>query len=252
MADAAGPPPRGKNLVKVAEVAYAMKKRALEERDEADANAEKKQKHLAAIANEVICPITHELPIKPVTAEDGKIYEEKAIREWFLQKDGDPTSPSTGAVIGTRLLPAPQARNTIEALIKSGAIEGELAEAWREKLENKLKVKEVGLKAEGGDGTAMWQLGLWYDFGRQGLPIDAVQSRAWYERSAAARDPKGMAAFGDALLCGWGGPQNTALGLVMASQAAELGSDLGRIFLARPFSKANGAWQRILSEHGFG
>ena len=88
-------------------------------------------------------------------------------------------------------------------------------------------MKEVGLKAEGGDGTAMWQLGLWYDFGRQGLPIDAVQSRAWYERSAAARDPKGMAAFGDALLCGWGGPQNTALGLVMASQAAELGSDLG-------------------------
>ena len=130
--------------------------------------------------------------------------------------------------------------------------QGELAEAWREKLENKLKVKEVGLKAEGGDGTAMWQLGLWYDFGRQGLPIDAVQSRAWYERSAAARDPKGMAAFGDALLCGWGGPQNTALGLVMASQAAELGSDLGAYILARPFSKANGAWQRILSEHGFG
>ncbi len=65
MADAAGPPPRGKNLVKVAEVAYAMKKRALEERDEADANAEKKQKHLAAIAKEVICPITHELPINP-------------------------------------------------------------------------------------------------------------------------------------------------------------------------------------------
>ena len=50
MADAAGPPPRGKNLVKVAEVAYAMKKRALEERDEAHANAEKQQKTLTAIA----------------------------------------------------------------------------------------------------------------------------------------------------------------------------------------------------------
>ena len=50
---------------------------------------------------EFICPITHELPIKPVTAEDGKIYEEKAIREWWAQKDGEPTSPSTGAVIGT-------------------------------------------------------------------------------------------------------------------------------------------------------
>ena len=71
-------------------------------------------------------------------------------------------------------------------------------------------------------------------------PIDAVQSRAWYERSAAARDPKGMAAFGDALLCGWGGPQNTALGLVMASQAAELGSDLGAYILGQAFFK--GQW----------
>jgi len=77
---------------------------------------------MKSIAREFICPITHELPIKPVTAEDGKIYEEKAIREWWSQKDGDPTSPSTGAVIGTKLLPAPQARNTIEALVKSGAI----------------------------------------------------------------------------------------------------------------------------------
>ena len=29
-------------------------------------------------------------------------------------------------------------------------------------------------------------------------------------------------------------------------------AEWARIFLARPFSKANGAWQRILSEHGFG
>ena len=64
--------------------------------------------------------------------------------------------------------------------------------------------------------------------------------RPWYERSAAARDPKGMAAFGDALLCGWGGPQNTALGLVMASQAAELGSDLGAYILGQAFFK--GQW----------
>ena len=48
-ADAADPQWRGKNLVKVAD---ALKKRALEERDEADANAEKKQKTLAAIAKE--------------------------------------------------------------------------------------------------------------------------------------------------------------------------------------------------------
>ena len=87
---------------------------------------------MKSIAREFICPITHELPIKPVTAEDGKIYEEKAIREWWSKKDGEPTSPSTGAVIGTKLLPAPQARNMIETLVKSGAIEGEIAQAHDE------------------------------------------------------------------------------------------------------------------------
>ena len=102
---------------------------------------EKKQKvALTAIAKEFVCPITQELPIKPVTAEDGKIYEEKAIREWFSKKDGAPTSPSTGAVIGTKLFPAPQARNTIEALVKSGAIDGEIAEAWQKKLEQESEV----------------------------------------------------------------------------------------------------------------
>ena len=236
-ADAAGPPPRGKNLVKVAEVAYAMKKRALEERDEADANAEKKQKHLAAIAKEWICPITHELPIKPVTAEDGKIYEEKAIREWFSKKDGEPTSPSTGAVIGTKLFPAPQARNTIEALVESGAIAGEIAEAWQKKLEQETLVKEMRAKAEAGDGEAMWELGGWYQSGEHGLAKDKTQARAWYKCSAAVRYPQGMARFGDCLLNGYGGPQDIALGLDMIRQAAALGSDLAFYLLGWAFFK---------------
>ena len=221
--------------MKVAEVAYAMKKRALEERDEADANAEKKQKHLATIAREVICPITHELPIKPVTAEDGKIYEEKAIREWFLQKDGDPTSPSTGAVIGTRLLPAPQARNIIEELVKSGDIDDELATAWKQKLEDEKLVKETRAQAECGNGDAMYSLGVWYAQGQYGLSEDEAQARAWLERSAAARNPTGLATFGFCLLRGIGGPQDSALGLVNVSQAAALGSDSAAYLLGSAF-----------------
>ena len=227
--------------MKVAEVAYAMKKRALEERDEADANAEKKQKHLAAIAKEWICPITHELPIKPVTAEDGKIYEEKAIREWFSKKDGEPTSPSTGAVIGTKLFPAPQVRNTIETLIQSGDIDDELATAWKHKLAEKLlfekEVKEMRAKAKGGDGEAMWELGRWYQFGSNGLAEDMAQARAWYERSATARDPKGMGSFGAYLLLGIGGSKETSLGLVNVTEAAHLGSELGAYLLGEAFFK---------------
>ena len=215
--------------MKVAEVAYAMKKRALEERDEADANAEKKQKHLATIAREIVCPITHELPIKPVTAEDGKIYEEKAIREWFSKKDGEPTSPSTGAVIGTKLFPAPQARNIIEELIKSGDIDDELAEAWKQKLADEKVVKEWRAKAEVGDGYAMLRLGARY------AGEDDVQSRAWFELSAAERDPKGMAMFSSHLLRGIGGPQDNVFGVMNVTQAAELGSEYGAYLLGKAF-----------------
>ena len=142
-----------------------------------DASPEKKQKKaLTAIAKEFVCPITQELPISPVTAEDGKIYEETAIREWFSKKDGEPTSPSTGAVIGTKLFPAPQVRNTIETLIQSGDIDDELAEAWKQKLAQEDLVKQMRAKAEAGDGKAMCELGAWYSHGTNGLAKDRVQA----------------------------------------------------------------------------
>ena len=197
---------------------------------------EKKQKvALTAIAKEFVCPITQELPIKPVTAEDGKIYEEKAIREWFSKKDGAPTSPSTGAVIGTKLFPAPQARNTIEALVKSGAIDGEIAEAWQKKLEQESEVAVTRADAEGGDGKSMYRLGRWYENGECGLAKDDVQARAWHERSAAARDPMGMARFGEFLLAGRGGSAERPLGLVLVTEAATLGSDLAAWRLGESF-----------------
>ena len=206
----------------------------------ASPSKEKCVEAMQSIAREFICPITHELPIKPVMAEDGKIYEEKAIREWWSQKDGDPTSPSTGAVIGTKLLPAPQARNTIEALVESGAIAGELAEAWKQKLELETLVKETRAKAEGGDGQAMHLLGVWYQDGKNGLAMDKTQARAWYERSAAVRDPRGIAAFGEYLVLGIGGPMVNVRGLVMVSQAATLGSNLGAYLLGKACFK--GIW----------
>ena len=196
------------------------------------------------IATEFLCPVTHELPIAPVMAKDGVVYERAAIERWFETKEGDPTSPSTGAVIGTELIPAPQIRNTIEALVKSGAIDGELATAWKQKLAlarkqklaDETKVQETRAKAEGGDAEAMYELGMWYQFGGCGLAKDEAQARAWLERSAAARNPKGMACFGRNLLLGIGGPQDNALGFVNVTAAAELGSDFGAYLLGIAFS----------------
>ena len=186
------------------------------------------------VAADLVCPITQELPFDPVMAEDGKIYERNAIVEWLGRER---TSPVTRAHMGRRLLPAIQTKNTISTLIKSGAIDGELAEAWRGKLEDEKAVNECRARAEDGDGEAMWRLGSWSGHGQYGLAKDAAQARAWYERSAAARDPRGMAGFGSCLLNGYGGPKNTSLGWVYITDAAHLGSDVGAYLLGEAFLK---------------
>ena len=211
---------------------------AIDLTEEASPQEKKMRASINDVAADLSCPITQELPIEPVMAKDGKIYERTAILEWFRKKDGEATSPSTGKVIGTELLPAVQVRNTIEALVKSGAIAGELAEAWKQKLADETLVKETRAKADGGDGQAMYSLGVWYKKGSRGLTKDKAQARAWYERSAATRDPRGMGTLGECLLLrGSGGPQNTALGLVMVSQGAAFGSDVGAYYLGRAFFK---------------
>ena len=55
------------------------------------------------------------------------------------------------------------------------------------------------------------------------------------ERSSAAHNPKGIANFGECLLCGFGGPENTALGLVLSTDAAHLGSNLASCTLGEAF-----------------
>ena len=97
------------------------------------------------------------------------------------------------------------------------------------KLEDEKVVKEWRAKAEVGDGYAMLRLGARY------AGEDDVQSRAWFERSAATRNPPGMAMFGECLLRGIGGPKDNVLGLVNATEAAHLGSNLGAYRLGWAF-----------------
>ena len=86
----------------------AAKKRACDADADAvdltdDESPEKKHKvALNAIAEELICPITQELPVEPVLAEDGRIYEKKDLLQWF-GTDREAKSPTTGDIIGTTL-----------------------------------------------------------------------------------------------------------------------------------------------------
>ena len=69
--------------------------------------------------DELVCPITHELPIDPVIARDGRIYERSAIKTWFESKD---TSPCTNKKIGKLLVRAPHVKNIIKKIILTGVV----------------------------------------------------------------------------------------------------------------------------------
>ena len=123
---------------------FAMSKRPLSDAAAAEAATAEAKKFKSAIdtlADEFLCPITSELPVDPVMAEDGRVYERKAIKEWFATKPEDEVkSPITNELMGKKLLPAVQVRNTIKAMVQSGAISGEKADAWNKRLAEEQEV----------------------------------------------------------------------------------------------------------------
>ena len=114
------------------------KSKALEE---AEGKASKFQKTLDDGAEEFVCPITQELPIDPVLAEDGRVYERSAITAWLRTNN---TSPHTREAMGSKLTPIMQVKNLISSMVKSGAISGEKAGAWTQKLAGKARSRRHG------------------------------------------------------------------------------------------------------------
>jgi hypothetical protein len=187
-----------------------------------------------SIADNWLCPITLELPIDPVTAEDGKIYERSAIEQWLRTKR---TSPSTNNHMGRRLFPAPQAKSTIEALVKSGAVSDDKAKAWKAKLKNEEKVKKWREAAEVGDADAMRKLARSYQNGEYGHPKDFKQAREWLKRGAELGNVVCMGGYGEYLLEGLGGDVVNALGMFYTSRAAERSCCLAYLLLGFGFAR---------------
>ena len=171
--------------------------------------------------NEFLCPITFSLPVDPVTAEDGKVYERSAIEEWLKQQR---KSPVTNLPMGTKLLPALQVKNMIRAMVTSGALTGDKVDAWKLKLEEEEKVAEMRRKAEAGEGWAMFNLGVWYKFGQKGLAKDAAKAFEWYEKSHEAGYAGGTGCLGWCYLDGYGVPKCLARGAMLLGEATRGGS----------------------------
>lgn len=178
-----------------------------------------------SIAEEFVCPITQELPLEPVTAEDGRIYERNAIERCIRHQRDNVRSPYTNERMGDKLLPALQVFNTIRHLVESKAIDEELSARWKERMEEKKRVERMRSRAESGDTEAMYTLGRWCTDG-QNLPKDERSAFKWYKKAADNQCPKGMAAAGFCLLFGCGVERNEPYAVHLLSLAANCGCDV--------------------------
>ena len=195
------------------------------------------------VADEYVCPITAELPIDPVTAEDGRCYERCAIEEWFAKiPDSQVKSPVTNEPMGKRLLPAVQLRNTLKRLVESGAISGSKADAWKKAMAEEAEVAALRARAEGGDARAMRQLGHSYRGGGRGLKKDKKQAFTWFKRAADLKDLHGLTACGEAYLLGHGVERSISRGVAMMGVAAGMGSQAACGVLG---------WANAEGEYGF-
>eukprot|EP00964_Phaeocystis_antarctica_P139697 scaffold104500_cov57-Phaeocystis_antarctica.AAC.1 len=211
-------------------------KRAASKETQAETQAVNKRYRQAIdeVAEEYVCPITAELPIDPVTAEDGRCYERCAIEEWFKrQPQPQVKSPVTNEPMGKRLLPAVQLRNTLKRLVESGAISGSKADAWKKAMAEEAQVAALREKAAGGDANAMRLLGVSYSAGKRGLKQDFTQAFMWIKRAADLKDLDALTLCGINYLHGEGVERSYIRGCTMLGVAAALGSELACGILGR-------------------
>ena len=135
------------------------RKRAASALEESEAENKRIRESIDELAEEFVCPITHELPLDPVTAEDGHVYERSAIEGWFATRpERQVNSPMTNERMGKKLLPAVQVKNTIKGMVRTGVLKGAKADAWKKRLEEEATLAALRQRAEGGDVDAMTSL----------------------------------------------------------------------------------------------
>ncbi len=189
-----------------------------------------------AVENEYVCPITHELFIDPVTAEDGRVYERAALLRMFEEttREGEIVfeeirSPMTNEPMGQTILAAHQVRSALAALIAAGVIVGERATTWQEAMDkrekDRLYVAFLRTQCDEGDAESMLILGRLYEKGGLGLEVDLAKAYRFYNRGAMAGDAQAACRTAHMLLKGKGITRDLELANKFFFAAALMGSE---------------------------
>lgn len=200
--------------------------------DAATSEAARLRKMDEAIAK-LICPLTKSLPIDPVMAEDGRVYERSAIMQFLTQQL---KSPTTGRAMGAYLVTAHSIRDMIRGMVESGALTGEKLGAWTTRLANEERMAQMRRKADAGDGFAMYELGAAYHHGGKGFDQNLALAVEWYGKSRDAGDLSGTAALGQCYAESVGVRQCKVRASMLLGIAADQGSQAAAYLLGNYFA----------------
>jgi hypothetical protein len=194
------------------------------------------------LCEEFSCPITGRLPVDPVTAKDGRIYDRHALMLWFDKHPGDSVrSPVTGDAMGKDVTPAYQVNNTLKNLVDRGLLAGEAVDEWKaahdEKAGFDAELKKHFVIAERGGKHSMAAIGFAYREGTNGAPVNYDKSLVWMRKAAEHGSVQGWASLGVAYVKGHGVPRNYTSGVMYLTHAASLGSEHGCVAIGYYLSK---------------
>ena len=187
---------------------------------------------------EYLCPITGALPVEPVIAEDGELYDLGAITEWF-ERNPVAKSPMTNLPIGKNLVPAFHVRKAITRLIASGIISGEDAREWSERQDEFASIHEYKrsllTNAYRGDATSMREIAIGYREGKYGLKKNTTKYLEWIKKASKKNDATAMCCTAVLFMHGTACRKDVTRGLIELTRAAMLGSENAAICIGNHF-----------------
>lgn len=178
----APPSPRGSKLAKQYDGDTAAS--AAASAVSAAAPSSKLAQAIQDAAQELSCPLTQELPRDPVTAQDGRIYERKAIERWLRTSSRSPVTNTE--LVSTAVYASPQVRNLIESMAESGALHAQEVAEWRADRDALERGFALRRRAERGIAADCSELAVIHLKGREGEEVSTKEWHAWALKAARA------------------------------------------------------------------
>tara|TARA_B100000674_G_scaffold493147_1_gene514756 strand:+ start:300 stop:1070 length:771 start_codon:yes stop_codon:yes gene_type:complete len=196
------------------------------------------------VGQSFVCPLTLQLPLEPVTAQDGRIYDRKAMETYIAGFKGPfAISPMTRQTMGKQLTQARHVRDLFLNFILKGIWKDELAQTWLAEYKKKeATLKNIQEGAEKGDAMKMIELGHVYQQGLYGMTKDQDKAFQCYKSAAdlkhATASVTASALVGLFFVKGWGKVKvDNKLGKRYLHTACGLGSEIGCFVIGRGYEE---------------